>query len=98
MRKLFLSVAVVLGLAVAAVSCSKDNKESDLDKGKKAGKEYCACIEKAGDDEEAQDKCDADSEKYENESIEFGVGYLQEVMSCMGDFPGLDGDDDEDDE
>ena len=45
MRKLFLSVAVLLGLGVAAVSCSKDNK--DKEEGEKAGKAMCDCVANA---------------------------------------------------
>ena len=80
MRKLFLSVAIVLGLGVAVVSCSKDDDKKD---GKKAGEKYCKCVESAGTDIDAWDKCQEYPAKALEESSEYQKGYAEGVLSCM---------------
>jgi hypothetical protein len=92
MKKIFFSLLAIsmCVVSVAVFSC-KDDEESDLEKGKKAGEALCSCIRAAGDDETAQAKCESvvDLSKIINidaedptKWTEYQKGFMVGVIDC----------------
>ncbi len=83
MKKLFLSIgcAAILAMSTLAVSCKKDD-DSDFDKGKKAGKEYCECMEKAMADESSTMDCDDSKISGTSFSVNYILGVSEGMSSC----------------